>query len=69
MAMALVTTSRLSAATPWRSANSRSTAALRTVKSTCATGLGSPVSWNIAARYSSSRSNEIRRLLGSITLP
>src|SRR3954449_10878753 len=56
MAMALVTTSRLSVGTPWRSANSRATAALRTVKSTCGAGLGSPVSWNIAARYSSSRS-------------
>ena len=61
MAMALVTTSRLSAGTPWRSLNSRASAALRTVKSTCGTGLGSPVSCNIAARYSNSRSNEIPR--------
>jgi YHS domain-containing protein len=38
--------------------NSRATAALRTVKSTSGTGLGIPVSWNIAARYRSSRSGE-----------
>ena len=43
----------------WLSVNSRATAALRTVKSTLGTGLGIPVSWNIAARYRSSRSNVI----------
>ena len=37
----------------------RATAALRTVKSTSGTGLGIPVSWNIAARYRSSRSKAI----------
>jgi len=60
MAIAFATSSRLSAGTSRLSVNSRATAALRTVKSTCGTGLGIPVSWSIAARYKSSRSNVIR---------
>jgi hypothetical protein len=42
MAIAFATSSRLSAGTWWLSVNSRATAALRTVKSTCGTGLGDP---------------------------
>jgi hypothetical protein len=59
MAIAFATISRISAGTWWLSVNSRANAALRTVKSTSGTGLGIPVSWNIAARYRSSRSNVI----------
>jgi hypothetical protein len=59
MAIAFATSSRIAAGTWWLSVNSRANAAPRTVKSTSGTALGIPVSWNIAARYRSSRSNVI----------